>query len=791
MGDINGSGVEATRPEAPARAPLAADRQASAQALAPPPPQVSATATVPAGAERSHVTALNQILERVEAYHPNAALDKVRAAFAFAAERWKGHKRLSGEPFITHPLEVMGIVADLKLDTDSLCAALLHDILETPGLTRDDLQRRFGDEVALMVESLHRMNKQRYSGSSDEQQTENFRKLLIAMSRDLRVVLIKLADRLHNMRTLRHVDEDRRHAMAQETLDIYAPIANRLGIGWVKVELENLSFSFLYPEAYEDLQQKVAMAEDERQRYIKEVIQILDRVLRDNQMGGYELQGRPKHLFSLYRKMILSQIDFSQVYDVLAFRIITDNVAQCYEALGIVHNLWKPIAGRFKDYIALPKTNRYQSLHTTVLGPYRKLIEIQIRTHEMHRINEEGIAAHWMYKEGKEGKEGKDGKPALSSDERDFAWLRQLMDFQQELSDPKDFAETVKIDLFADEVYVFTPDGALYSFPKGATPVDFAFSVHTEVGHRCTGAKVNNQIVPLKYQMRNGDIIEILTSPNQQPKQDWLSFVVTHRAKQKIRQHIRKVQRERSRDGGRDGFEKALRRKGYSFVRLEKSGRLLEVARNHKCANLDELLILIGQGKLQADLVVGRIAQEDADAAAAAAAAKVPEPDLPPPAPSTPSRSSHGGVRVAGISDMMIRIARCCAPVPDEPIIGCITRGRGVTVHARECPHAQSTEPGRLVECHWDIPAGRSAASRRMVVPLRVVTNDRPGILAAITLTFADSGVNITQANCRTLQDRRAVNTFSVQVTDLRQLNNTLRAISRIQGVLTVERVRS
>lgn len=748
-------------------------------------PLVSAPLLVPPGAELSHVGRLNGLLDLVEAYHPNADLDKVREAFAYAALRWRGQQRLSGEPFITHPLEVMGIVAELKLDTDSLCAALLHDILETP-TTVEEVQSTFGEGVSLMVESLHRINKQRWTGATgtDEQQIENFRKMLIAMSRDLRVVLIKLADRLHNMRTLEHVAPERRHAMAQETIDVYAPIANRLGIGWVKVELENLSFRFLDPVAFDDLVQKVAMAEDERQRYIKEVIQILDRVLHDNHMTGYELQGRPKHLFSLYRKLQSSDIDFSQVYDVLAFRIITDTVAQCYESLGIVHNLWKPIAGRFKDYIALPKSNRYQSLHTTVLGPYRKLIEIQIRTHEMHRINEEGIAAHWMYKEG---------KVASGGDERDFAWLRQLMDFQQELTDPKEFAETVKIDMFADEVYAFTPAGALYNFPKGATPVDFAFGVHTEVGYRCTGAKVNGQIVPLKYQLKNGDVVEIMTGSQQQPKQDWLQFVVTHRAKQKIKHHVRKVQRERNRTAGRDLIEKALRRKNYNLARLEKSGRLLETARAHKCANLDEFFILIGQNKIQPEAIIQRLNQEDEAAAAAAAPPKPQEPPPPPPPPvmTHSGRASHSGVRVAGIPDMMVRIARCCSPIPDEPIIGFVTRGRGVTVHSKDCPKvaAASVEQGRQVECNWDVSAPKGSTGKR-VVTLRVITDDRPGILASITKSFADAGVNIIQAHCRTLQDSRAVNTFDVHVSDARQLTNTLKNIERIPGILGVQRVR-
>lgn len=719
---------------------------------------------------------IEELVARVESYHPNPDITKLRKAFEMAKVAHSKQARKSGEPYIVHPVEVTEIVTDLKLDVASLCAALMHDVVEDTDVTLEKLEEDFGEEVVSLVDGLTKLNKLRFN-TREERQAENFRKMIIAMSNDLRVILVKLCDRVHNMRTMQHMPEHKQVEISQETLDIYAPLANRLGISWIKVELEDLALRYLYPDAYREMEDQIAMTREKREAYIDKVIKILERVLRENNVHQFELQGRVKHMYSIFRKMQRSNIEFDQVYDMLAFRIIVDNVAQCYEALGVVHNLWKPIPGRFKDYIAIPKPNMYQSLHTSVLGPYRERIEIQIRTHDMHRVAEEGIAAHWMYKEG---------RITPGEDEQKFAWLRQLMEWQRDLTDPMEFLETVKIDLFADEVYVFTPKGEVKSFPKGATPVDFAYSIHTEVGHHCSGAKINGSIVTLKYQLRNGDIVEILTSPNQRPKQDWLQFVVTSRARTKIKQFVRKEQRERSREIGRGLLEKLLRRHKLSYNKLEKSGELEQAARSCKNLNLDEMLIQLGLGKLQPETVLSKL---------------LPEEEVEAPAPEAQDegritrlldrfrRKPKGGISVDGVDDIMVRFARCCSALPGEPIIGFVTRGRGVTVHARGCQKIRHLEPERQIDVHWTVAAEKGDYKR--AVNVRVVCADRPGLLANISNTFSQFGINISQAHCRTTEDRRAINTFEILVSDLKQLRKVLKNIGKIPGVLQVERVQN
>ena len=731
------------------------------------------------GSEHELRRRFDELVAKVEAYHPNPDLEMFRNAYALAEEMHLGQARKSGEPYLIHPLAVTHILADLKLDIASLCAGLLHDVVEDTDTTLDDLRERFSDEVAQLVDGVTKLSKLRFN-TREERQAESFRKMLIAMSRDLRVILIKLCDRVHNMRTLEHMPENRRVAIAQETMDIYAPLANRLGISWIKVELEDLAFRHLHPEDYEELLDQISSGEGKREQYIGEVIEVLERALKTHaSMDGFELQGRVKHMFSIYRKMTRSNIEFDQVYDILAFRIIADTVAQCYEALGIVHNLWKPIPGRFKDYIAIPKPNLYQSLHTSVLGPYRERIEIQIRTHEMHRVAEEGIAAHWMYKEG---------KITPGVDEQRFQWLRQLMESHQDLEDPREFIDSVKIDLFADEVYVFTPKGEVKSFAKGSTPVDFAYSVHTEVGQHCAGAKVNGQLVPLKYQLRNGDIVEIVTSASQRPKQDWLQFVVSSRARTKIRQFVRKEQRQRSREIGKQLLEKQFRRHNLNLVKLEKSGELEEAARQSRCSSLEELYVNVGLGKVMPETVIGKLLPEVEE--------KKAEPEQVVEDEGRIARllqrirrKPKTGICVDGVDDIMVRFAKCCAPVPGENIVGFVTRGRGVTVHSRSCPKIDLLEPERQIDVHWNATAGKAGNER--AVNIRVVCADRPGLLANISQSITMSGVNISQAHCRTLDNRKAINTFELLVRDLKQLRSAIKSISKIPGVYSVERVRT
>ncbi len=714
------------------------------------------------------------IVTKVKAYHPAADLDLVQRCYAFAARAHDGQVRRSGDPYVVHPLGVASTIADLKLDVPSICAGLLHDCVEDTSATTEELSRLFGQEIAFLVEGVTKLGKIPWN-TREERQAENFRKMLLAMARDIRVILIKLADRVDNMRTMDAMPADKQERISRETMDIYAPLANRLGIQWVKVELEDLSFKYLYPEEYQALSDKVARYQKDRARYIEDVSKILHDEMAANDVQC-TVYGRPKHLWSIHQKIKRTGRDLEQLFDIVAFRVIVPSVRACYEALGVVHAKWTPIPGRFKDFIALPKPNMYQSLHTSVIGPRGERMEVQIRTDEMHRVAEEGIAAHWKYKEG---------RPGLSRDEKDekkFAWLRQLMEWQRDLKDPTEFIETVKIDLFTDEVYVFTPKGDVRALPKGATPIDFAFSVHTEVGNHCSGARVNGLMVPLRYVLRNGDTIEILTSPNQKPNKDWLKFVATSSAKAKIRHFIRTEQRERSKQLGHELLERELRRSGMSLAKLQKSGELPKAASALHHQSVDDLFIAVGYGKLLPADVAEKIVPEEKRKAAAA-----PEP--PPGNPITKlirrvTRRAPTGIRVAGVDDVMIRWGKCCSPLPGDPIVGFITRGRGVTVHTRSCPKSLDQDPDRRIEVEWD---GKGKTPRP--VSIQVVCADKPGLLAHISQSFHELGVNISQANCRSTDDHRAVNTFQFSVSDLDQLKGVIKAIQRISGVYSVDRM--
>ena len=732
---------------------------------------------------------LNDILQRVVSYHPDPDLDAIKKAYVYSAKVHQGQLRNSGEPYLIHPLEVAGILAQLHLDEASIVTGLLHDTIEDTLATAEELTELFGPEVAQLVDGVTKLSKFSASAtlSQEEKQAENFRKMIIAMAQDIRVILVKLADRTHNMRTLEHMPEEKQQRIARETLDIYAPLANRLGISWIKTELEDLSLRYLKPQEYSDLLEKVNRRRKERERYIEQVVHLIEGKLQERQIEG-RVSGRFKHIYSIYKKMKAQGIDFEQIHDVIAFRLIMPTVPSCYEALGLIHQLWKPVPGRFKDFIAIPKPNMYQSLHTAVIGPMSERMEVQIRTEEMHRIAEEGIAAHWAYKEG---------KSLISKDDEKFAWLRQLMEWQQDLKDPKEFLETVKVDLFTDEVFVFTPKGDVKSLPRGATPVDFAFAIHSDIGNRCVGGKVNGKIVPLRYKLKNGDMVEVLTNPAAHPSKDWLTFVKTSRAQQRIRSFIKLQQREKSLQLGRELADKEFRRFSLNLNKMLKSGELKELSNELGYRIEEDMLVAIGYGKIVPQQLIKRLVPPEklADAAeerTREAANGSSGPTLPATGLSRMTeiarklvgKSNRSGVQIGGVDDVLVRFGRCCNPVPGDAIAGFITRGRGVTVHHVSCEKALATDPERRVDVQWDV-----RGDFKRPVTLRVLTADRPGLLADISNTFSKKGVNISQANCRATGDDRAVNTFEVTISDLKQLTELMRTIERLNGVYSVERI--
>jgi len=727
---------------------------------------------------------LNDILQRVSAYHPEPDLDLIKKAYVYSAKVHQGQVRKSGEPYLIHPLEVAGILAQLRLDEASIVAGLLHDTVEDTLATIEEIKELFGEEVALIVDGVTKLGKFSASQqlSQEEKQAENFRKMLVAMAQDIRVILVKLADRTHNMRTLDHMSEEKQARIAQETLDIYAPLANRLGISWIKTELEDLSFRYTRPKDFFDLESRVSRKKKEREKYIEEVVGLIEARLKEANVPA-KVSGRFKHFYSIHKKMRSQGIEFEQVPDVIAFRVITPELQHCYGALGLVHQMWKPVPGRFKDFIAIPKPNMYQSLHTTVIGPLSERIEIQIRTEEMHRVAEEGIAAHWAYKEG---------KSVMARDDEKFAWLRQLLEWQQDLKDPKEFLDTVKVDLFTDEVFVFTPKGDVRSLPRGATPVDFAYAIHSGVGEKCVGAKVNGKIVPLRYKLRNGDQIEILTSPQAHPSKDWLTFTKTSRAQQKIRGFIKTQQREKSLVLGRELTDREFKRFGLNLNKLLKGGDLKVHAEGYGFRNEEDLLVAVGYGKIQpGQLVDVLLPKEKIEEVREKEKAPVPQSSgsglfqaVTEIARKVVGRKSSGGVTIGGIDDVLVRFGRCCNPVPGDPIVGFITRGRGVTVHQAECAKAMATDPERKVDVAWDVKG-----DFRRSVTLRVLTADRPGLLAELSQIFSKKGVNISSANCRATGDQRAVNTFEVTIADLKQLTDLMKGIEKLQGVFSVERV--
>jgi len=720
---------------------------------------------------------LDDLVTRVRSYHPNADVDLLEKAYLFAANAHRGQMRKSGDPYFIHPTSVAGVIAELKLDVASICAGLLHDVAEDTEVSIPEIETGFGREIAQLVDGVTKLGNLTFQ-SKEDKQAENFRKMLVAMARDIRVLLIKLCDRLDNMRTMDSMKEEARERISRETMEIYAPLANRLGISWMKSELEDLAFKYLEPDGFNSLTQKIARTQKEQDAYISEVVKAIELRLAEH---GFAVQvsGRSKHLYSIFRKMKAQDCDYEQVYDVLAFRVLTESVADCYAALGVIHSKWTPVPGRFKDYIALPKPNMYQSLHTTVIGPGHERIEVQIRTHDMHRVAEQGIAAHWRYKERHQGPGG-----GVAEDEaKKFTWLRQLMEFQKELKDPAEFIDSVKVDLFQDEVYVFTPKGEVRVFPRGATPIDFAYAVHTQVGDHCVGARINGAIVPLRYKLRNGDSVEILTSPNQHPSKDWLDFAVTSRAKSKIRNFIRAEERDRSRKLGEELLERELHKAGVSLSKLVKNElEIKRVVEDLKLSSIEELYIGLGYGKVSPQDVLTSLTPRTESGHFKIN--KDVKEGLVEKITRKFSGKDDGGIRLNGIDDILVRYARCCNPLPGDEIVGFITRGRGITVHRRNCGKGFEADPQRRVEISWD-----SKAKINRPVQLKVVTANRPGILATVGSTFHGMNVNITEANCRADDQGRAVNMFTFEIGDVNQLKGVMRALTKVQGVVSVERI--
>jgi GTP pyrophosphokinase len=713
----------------------------------------------------SRIIRLNDIVEEVHKHHPDAATGLIEKAYVFSARAHEGQTRKSGGPYLSHPLEVSYLLAQMGLGPVTVACGLLHDTVEDTDTTLDDLDDYFGEEVADVVNGVTKIG-QLVFGDRLTQQAEYIRKMILSMSHDIRVLLVKLADRVHNMRTLGFMSPDRQKQTSRETLDIYAPLAGRLGIFRLKAELEDLAFFYLEPEAYQQIKEGLARKKGELEKYIKEVSQLLKDKLKEHKLDG-EVRGRLKHYYSIYLKLQNQQITLDELYDLMAFRIVLNTVSECYEALGVIHALFRPVPGRFKDYIGMPKANMYQSIHTTVIGPYGERMEVQIRTKEMHRIAEDGIAAHWSYKEKRRFKD-KEGER--------FAWLKQIVDLQKDLKSPQELLEGVRLELYPEEVYVFTPRGEVKELPRGATPVDFAYAIHTEVGHCCTGAKVNGRMVPLRHELANGDVVEIITSPRHRPSRDWLQFVRTPKARNKIRQELKAAEREQSLILGKELLERDLRKIGLNLQKLLKEGEdLKKVAQEFSFVRIDDLLAAIGHGKVTPGQVTGKLTR---------AAAPSPEGEIPLPEAPPRKDKDLGGIKVKNLDDLLIRLANCCQPIPGDPIVGYITRGQGVTIHRADCSYLAQTETLRHIPAQWD-----GAPKKLYPVNIRLVTVDKPGLLADITSALKTSEVNVTRASVETTAEKRGVANFTIQVADQQHLERVFGALKRLKEVISVKRM--
>jgi GTP pyrophosphokinase len=715
---------------------------------------------------------LGPLLKKVRGYNPKADLKELERAFGVAETAHEGQKRLSGEDFIEHPLAVAHVLADLRLDTITLEAALLHDTVEDTPITLERIEEEFGDEVGRIVDGLTKLDRLQFR-TRELAQAENVRKMIVAMAGDIRVLLIKLADRLHNMRTLSALPPAKQQRIATQTLEIYAPLADRLGVQEIKWELEDLAFKTMHPGPYQEIAQLVESRRGQRQKLIAELTRTLRQKLKELGIKA-DVEGRPKHLYSIYEKMVIRGKEFEEIYDLVGLRIQVESLRDCYGALGAVHSLWKPVPGRFKDYIAMPKANMYQSLHTTVVGPEGKPLEIQVRTRDMHRTAQFGVAAHWRYKETS-GKQSKDGG--------DLAWLGQMMDWLKDMADPREFMEGLKIDLSGGRVFVFTPKGDVLNLPQGATPVDFAYSVHTEVGHRTIGAKVNGKLVPLDYELRTGDSVEIIISRAQGegPSQDWLQFVATPRARNKIRQWFARGRREDALDQGKDLLQRQMRKQNLPFKRLATEDLMEQVAEDLKYPDLDSLYVAVGEGHVSPQSVVARLARllsgtpaEDVTDVPLARPVRISQQDV------------SSGVMVRGLPDVWVKLGRCCTPVPGDGIVGFVTRGQGVSVHRDDCPNVKTLrrEPERLIEVSWS--EGKPTS---FVVAIQVEALDRTRLLSDIATVMSDHHVNILSANSTTGRDRITRLRFTFELGDITHLSSVLTAVKRVENVFDAYRV--
>jgi len=716
---------------------------------------------------------LQDIITGYESYAPTRDSEIIRKAHAFALEHHKGQTRASGEPYISHLREVALLATKLKLDQSSIATALLHDTVEDTDVSLDQINASFGKEVADLVDGVTKLNQVKFT-SREEAQAENFRKMLLAMAKDIRVLLLKLCDRTHNMRSLEFLSESRRERIARETLDIYAPLAHRLGIYWMKSELEDHCLRFLHPTSYKNIKEKVSASKKERESYIIEVVNLLNKELNQNKIEG-KVSGRPKHFYSIFQKMERNNLDFDDIYDLIAFRILTPSTMDCYAALGVVHAAWKPVPGRFKDYIAMPKPNGYQSLHTTVIGPRAHRIEIQIRTSEMHDIAERGIAAHWAYKEDPDGEANSKKKPAQ------LTWITNLVESEKDIKDPHEFLLSIKDDLFPEEVFVFSPRGDLLSLPRNASPIDFAYHVHSDIGHRCTGARVNGQHVPFSYKLRNGDTVEILTSEHQTPSKDWLSIVVTTKAKQKIRSHIRQEERTRSIAVGKDVLSKDLKKIKRSITKLSKDGTLEKVAQELGLKDIDSLFAEIGYGKVSTKSIASKIAPEIINLEEQLGKEQSMLQRIFQRAAKALRDTS--GVKVTGMDDMVLRFAKCCQPLPGEELVGFISRGRGVIVHSRNCSQALSFDPKRLIDVSWD-----EKIKTLRIVNLQVLCQDKLGVLAALTQAISSLGANISSAQASSRPNGQSLCSFEIHLESSNQLYNIIKHLEKVSGVIKVTR---
>lgn len=717
---------------------------------------------------------LENLILKIERYNPQVNTKQVIKAYSFAEAAHEGQYRNSGERFFVHPYNVAMILIELNMDTDTIVAGLLHDVLEDTDVIYEKLVEEFGEEVADLVEGVTKLKKLKYK-TKQENQAENLRKMVVAMAKDIRVIIIKLADRLHNMRTLEYMSEEKKKEKALETLEIYAPLAHRLGISKIKWELEDLSLRFLDPEGYYKLVDKVSKQRREREAYIQVIIKTLQEKL-DKLEVSCEISGRPKNFYSIYRKMVYQNKSFEQIFDLTAIRIIVDTVKDCYGALGIVHTMWKPIPGRFKDYIAMPKPNMYQSLHTTVIGPQGEPFEVQIRTWDMHRTAEYGIAAHWKYKEGTVKTDNFDEK---------LSWLRQLLEWQKDMKDPKEFMESLKIDFFTDEVFVFTPKGDVINLPNGSTPIDFAYRVHTAVGNNCVGAKVDGRIVPLDYKLKNGNIVEVITSANSTgPSRDWLKVVKSSQAKTKIRQWFKKEEKDLNIIKGKNMLEKEVKRQGFKLTEILKEDWLKNIASKLSLNNTDDLYAGLGYGSITLSQVMPRLKEFYKERHDIKEEKSVLEPKIISQTSRKKERAQQG-VKIKGVDNIKVRFSKCCNPVPGDEIVGYITRGRGVSIHRSDCPNIEDLENGeRFIYVEW---ADDEKASYQAEIQIKAT--DRSGILTDITQRITEAKLAVLSLSARTNREKLVVMNIILEIKDIDQLRQLMKKIKKIKGVIDIYRV--